>query len=82
MALGREEMVERGNRDRESDVIAKVFRSRTELRLKNKENNFELNTGGEGKPMKLLCHKRGDVRETGKTSNESRGGIEDSLDRR
>jgi len=40
------------------------------LRLKNKEKNFELNAGGEGKPMKLLYHKRGDVRETGKTSNE------------
>jgi len=32
MAFGR---AERGSRDRGSDVIAKVFRSRTELRLKN-----------------------------------------------
>ena len=32
--------------------------------------------------MKLLCYKRGDVRETGKTSNESSGGIEDGLDRK
>ena len=56
-------------------MITKVFRSRTELRLKAEENNFELNAGGEGKPMKLLCHKRGDVRETRKTSNESSGGI-------
>ena len=45
-------------------MIANVFRSRAELRLKNKENNFELNAGGEGKPLKLLYHKRGDVRET------------------
>ncbi len=82
MAMGRAERAERGSRDRGSDVIAKVFRSRTELRLKNEEKNFEFNAGGEGKPMKLLCHKRGDVRETGKTSNESSGGIEDSLDRR
>jgi len=29
-----------------------------------------------------LCHKRGDVRETGKTSNDSSGGIEDILVRR
>jgi len=29
-----------------------------------------------------LCHKRGDVRETGKMSNESSRGIEDSLGRR
>jgi len=61
-------------------LIAKVFRRRTELRLKNAEKNFELNAGGEGKPM-MLHHKRGDVRETRKTSNASRG-IEDSLDRR
>ena len=45
-------------------MIAKVFRSRTELRLKNEEKIFEFNAGGEEKPMKLLCHKRGDVRET------------------
>jgi len=51
------------------------------LRLKIKEQNFELNAGGEGKPMKFLCHKRGDVRETRKMSNELSGGIEDSLDR-
>jgi len=50
------------------------------LRFKNEEKNFELNAGGEGKPMKFLCHKRGeDVRETRKTSNASSGGIEDSL---
>jgi len=36
----------------------------------------------ERKPMKLLSHKRGDVRESGKMRNESSGGIEDSLDRR
>jgi len=58
IALGRPERAERGSRDRGSDVIAKVFRSRTELRLKNEEKNFELNADGEGKPMKLLCHKR------------------------
>ena len=40
---------------------AKVCRSRTALRLKNEEKNFEFNAGREGKPMKLLCHKRGDV---------------------
>ena len=81
MALGRSETAERGSGDRGSDVIAKVFRSRTELRLKNEENSFECNAGGEGKPVKL-CDNRGDVKETGKTSNESSGGIEDSLDRR
>src|SRR6218665_215018 len=69
MALGRAETAERGSRDRSSNLIAKVFRSRTELRLKNVEKDF---AGGEWKPMKLLCHKRRDVRETGKTSNESR----------
>ena len=37
------------------------------LRLKNKEKNFKFNASGEGKPMKLLFHKRGDVRDTGKT---------------
>jgi len=36
-----------------SGVIAKVFRSRTDMRLKNKEKNFEFNAGGEGKAMKL-----------------------------
>jgi len=36
------------------DVIAKVFRSRTELRFKNEEKNFELNVGSEGKPMKIF----------------------------
>jgi len=30
-----------------SDVIAKVFRSRSELRLKNEEKNFDFNAGGE-----------------------------------
>ena len=57
---------ERGSRERESCEITKVFRSRTKLRLKNEEKNFEFNANGEGKPMKLLCHKRGDVRETGR----------------
>ncbi len=73
MALGRAETAERGSRDRGSDVITKVFTCRctTKLRLKNEKKNFEFNAGGEGKPMELLCHKRGDVRETGKTSNES-----------
>ena len=32
--------------------------------------------------MKLVCHKRGDVRETGKMSNELSGGTDDGLDRR
>ena len=53
-----------------------------ELRRTNEEKNFELNVGGERKPLKLLFHERGDVRETGKTSNESNGDIEDSLNRR
>jgi len=44
MALGRAEMAERGRRDRGSDVIAKVVRSKTELRLKNDEKNFEFNS--------------------------------------
>jgi len=52
------------------------------LRLKNEKKNFESNAGGEGKPIALVCHKRGGVIETGKTSNESSGGIEDSLGRR
>ena len=61
-------------------MIEKIFRSRTEWRLKNKEKRT-LNSIAdcEEKPMKLLCHKR-DVRETVKTSNESSGSIEDSLD--
>ena len=70
-ALGRAEKAERRSRDKGSDVIAKVFRNRKELRLKNQEKNLEFNAGGEGKPMKFLCHKRRDVRETAKTSNES-----------
>ena len=45
-------------------MITKVFGSRTKLTLKNQEKNFEFNVGGEGKLMKFLCHKRGDVRET------------------
>jgi len=48
MVMRRAETAERGSRDRGSDLIAKVFRSRTELRLKNEEKNFELNAGGEG----------------------------------
>jgi len=65
-----------------SDVIINVFRNRTELRLQDEEKNFEFNAGGEGKPMKCLCHKRGNERETGKTSNETSGCIDDSLDKR
>ena len=45
MALGRAETAERGSRDRRSDVITKVFRSRTALGLKNEEKNFELYIG-------------------------------------
>jgi len=61
-------------------VIAEVFTCRcaTEFRQKN----FEFNASGEGKPIESLYHKRRDVRKTGNTSNESSGGIEDSLDRR
>jgi len=40
MALGRAEMAERGSRDKGSNVIAKIFRSRTELRLTNKERTL------------------------------------------
>jgi len=61
-------------------VITKVFRSRTELRLENPEKNFEFKAGIEGKPMKLLCHKRGAVGEKGKTRNESSGVNEYRLD--
>jgi len=43
MVLGREETAERASRDRGSNMIAKIFRSRTELRLKNEEKNFEFN---------------------------------------
>ena len=39
-------------RERRSDVIPKVFTSRTKLRLKNKEKNFKFNEGSERKPMK------------------------------
>jgi len=53
MAMGR---TERGSRY----VITKVLRRRTELRFKNQEKNFEFNAGGQRKPMKLLCHKKGD----------------------
>jgi len=49
------------------------------VRLKNYEKDFEFNAGGEGKPMQLLCHKRGDARETGKKSNESRGGVGEAV---
>ena len=35
-------------------MIIKVFRSRTELRLKNKEKNFKFNTGGEGTSIKYV----------------------------
>ena len=70
-------------------MIAHIFRSRTDLKLTNEEKNiefnagkFKFNAGGEGTPMKLLCHKRGDMRKTGKTSTKSSGGIEYSLDRR
>jgi len=41
MTLGRVETAERRSRDRGSDVIANLFRSRTELRLKNEDKNFE-----------------------------------------
>ena len=73
MALGRVETEERGSRYRGSDVITKVFTCRctTKLGLKEEKKNYEFNAGGKGKPMELLCRKRGDVRETGKTSNES-----------
>jgi len=47
MALGRADRTEEGSRNRGSDVIAKVFRSRTKLRLKKEEKNFELNAGDE-----------------------------------
>ena len=65
--MGRAETAERGSRDRGSDVITEVFRSRPELSLKSEEKNFEFNAGGELKPMKLLFYKRGNVREAGKT---------------
>ena len=29
------------------------------MRLQNEEKNFEFHASGEGKPMKLLCQKRG-----------------------
>ena len=58
MALGRAETDESLIRDRGSDLIGKEFRSRTELRLTNEEKNFELNADGEGRPMKLLYHKK------------------------
>ena len=60
-----------------SDVIAMVFRSRTELKLKNQEKNFEFNASSEGKLVKF-CHKS----EMEKMSNESSRGIEDCLDSR
>ena len=54
-------------------MITKVFTSRTDLRLKNKKNNFKFSASGEGKPILLqllfICHKRG-------ASNELRGSNE------
>jgi len=61
MALRRAEMADREEAEIGGRLYSQrynVFRSRTELRLKNEERNFEFNAGGEGKPMKLLCHKR------------------------
>src|SRR6218665_3308189 len=60
----------KGEAERESDLIAKVFISRTELRLKNKEQNLKFDAGGEERPMKLLSHKIRSVRETWKLSIE------------
>ena len=68
IALGRADSAEIGSRVRGSDVIAHIFKSRTNLRPKNEEKNiefnagkFKFNAGGKGKPINLLCHKRGDM---------------------
>lgn len=42
----------RGSSDRGSNVIVKVFRNRTEFRLKNEENNFEFNAMKEANEVK------------------------------
>jgi len=82
MAMGRAERAEKESRYKGSDAITKVLRSRAELGLKNQEKNLEFNVGGEKKSMVSLYHKRGDVREVGKTSTRSSGGLVDGLDRR
>jgi len=43
MAIRRTERVERGGRERRSDGIMEVFRSKTKLRLENKEKNVTFN---------------------------------------
>lgn len=43
MAIGKPERAERESRERGSDVITRVFRSRAELKLENKEENTTLN---------------------------------------
>lgn len=57
-AIGATERAEIGGRDRDvitkSDVITKVFSSRSKLRL---ENNFKFDVVGEGKQLKLLSHR-------------------------
>jgi len=40
MVVRRVEMAERRGRERRSDIITEEFRSRTKLRLENKEKNF------------------------------------------
>ena len=41
------------SRETWSDLITEVFKSRTKLRLENKEKNFKFNAGSEGTLMKL-----------------------------
>ena len=40
-----------------SEVLTKIFRSRTELRLETKKQNFEFDAGGEREPLELLVIK-------------------------
>ena len=42
------------------------------MRLKNEEKNFELNAGGDGKPMKLLSHKKRRGERNGEDEQTSR----------
>jgi len=52
-----------GTRDREgSDMLTEIFRSRTELRLETKKENFEFDAGGEREPSELLSRKNRNTR--------------------
>ena len=62
MAIERAVMTKRQSRQWETDATTGKFRSKTELRQKNREKNFECNADDGMKSMKLVCHTKGDVR--------------------